>query len=127
MPSHIEALTTSALSTALESASRRHAAIAANVANANVEGYVPLRMSFEAHLAEAAAVLRDKGVLDPAAIETLRGELEPSLDAAGEPAKVQLDAEMGELARNAVQFQALAQGLSRHLGLLALAASDGRR
>jgi hypothetical protein len=34
---------------------------------------------------------------------------------------------MVELARNTVRFQALAQGMSRHLGLLALAAGDGRR
>jgi flagellar basal-body rod protein FlgB len=40
---------------------------------------------------------------------------------------VQLDAEMSELARNAVEYQALVQGLSRHLGLMALAAADGRR
>jgi flagellar basal-body rod protein FlgB len=35
--------------------------------------------------------------------------------------------EVTELARNAVHFQALTQALSRHLGMLALAAADGRK
>jgi flagellar basal-body rod protein FlgB len=43
------------------------------------------------------------------------------------PGRVQLDAEMADLARTAVDFQALTQALSRHLGLLALAAADGRK
>jgi flagellar basal-body rod protein FlgB len=127
MASQIEAVTTAALSAALDTAARRQAVVAANIANVATEGYVPLRMSFDAHLVEARTVLAEKGALDMAAVESLRAELEPALDAAGQPAPVQLDDEMVELARNAVQFQALTQGLSRHLGLLALAAGDGRR
>ena len=49
------------------------------------------------------------------------------LDAAGVATRVQLDAEMAELASNSVHFQALLQGLSRHLSILALAAADGRK
>lgn len=127
MSMQIESVTTAALSAALDTASRRHAAVASNIANANAEGYVPLRLSFDAHLAEAQSALREKGALDMGAAQSLRAEPEPALDAAGLPTRVQVDAEMTELARNAVQFQALAQGLSRHLGLLALAAGDGRR
>lgn len=127
MPASLESVTTAALSAALETASRRQAAVAANVANASTAGYVPLRLSFDAHLTQARTALREKGVLDLAAAESLRAEPEPVLDAGGQPAAVQLDAEMTELARNAVDYQALVQGLSRHLALLALAASDGRR
>jgi flagellar basal-body rod protein FlgB len=127
MPVPIEAITTAALSAALDTASRRQAVVAANIANASTPGYVPQQVSFDAHLLEARGVLRDKGVLDVAAVEGLRAEPEPVWDAAGQPAAVQLDAQMGELARNAVEYQALVQGLSRHLGLLALAAGDGRK
>jgi flagellar basal-body rod protein FlgB len=122
MPSHIEAVTTAALSAALETASRRQSAIAQNIANANSEGYVPLRLSFDAHLADAQATLQEKGRLDPDAVESLRAEAESVTGAA-----VRADDEMADLARNAVHFQALLQGLSRHLGLLAMAAADGRR
>jgi flagellar basal-body rod protein FlgB len=127
MPTSIEAITTAALSAALETAGRRQAAVAANIANASTPGYVPLQLSFDDHLAEARAVLRDKGALDLAAVETLRAEAQPVFDAAGQPATLQLDAQMSELARNAAEYQALLQGLSRHLGLMALAAADGRR
>ena len=127
MPSPIEAVTTAAISAALEAGSRRHAAIATNIANAQTQAYAPVRLSFGEQLAQAQATLREKGALDAGALEILRSlrEVEPEADEAG--ATVQLDVEMAELARNAVHFQALTQGLSRHMSLLALAAADGRK
>jgi flagellar basal-body rod protein FlgB len=127
MPLQLEAVTTAALSAALDGASRRHAVAAANIANANTEGYVPLRLSFEEQLAEARAILSDRGVLDGTALDHLRSA--PVMAAGTEEAArpVQLDMEMAEIARNAVQFQSLVQGLARHLSILALAAADGRR
>ena len=127
MPSPIESTTTAALSAALDAASRRQALVAANIANAGTEDYLPLRLSFEARLDEVRAALRDGGWLDPVSLETLRslGEGEVEVRAGTDP--VRLDAEMAELARNAVEFQALVQGVSRHLSLLALAAADGRK
>lgn len=124
MPIAIEAITTAALSAALDIASQRHAAVAGNIANANTEGYAPVRLSFEAQLGEAREALRQNGRLDNANVEALRAAPESAVDGT-QP--VQLDVEMVELARNAVHFQALTQGLSRHLGLLALAAADGRK
>jgi flagellar basal-body rod protein FlgB len=88
---------------------------------------VPLRLAFDARLAEAKGVLLERGSLEPGHMSALRGELEPALDAAGAPTRVQLDGEMAELAANSVHFQALLQGLSRHLSILALAAADGRK
>lgn len=127
MPVPIEAMTTAALSAALTGASRRHAAVAANIANAGAQGYVPQRVSFEVHLDDAHAELRARGAIDATMLDALRGQAEEVRDAAGEPATVQLDLEMTELARNAVHFQTLTQALSRHLAMLALAAADGRK
>lgn len=127
MTTPIESITTAALSAALSAGAARQSAIAANIANANVEGYVPLRLSFDASLQEAQAALRDKGWLAASHLPALRGELQPALEAGGAPMAVRLDEESAELARNAVHFQALAQALSRHLGMLALAAADGRK
>ncbi|HEX7888061.1 MAG TPA: flagellar basal body protein [Ramlibacter sp.] len=123
----IEALTTSALSAALDAASRRHAVIAGNIANANSEGYVPLRLQFDERIEEARQSLREQQWLAPGAIDALRGSVGPIQDAAEAGTRTRLDAEMAELARNSVQFQALTQGLSRHLAMLALAAADGKR
>lgn len=127
MTQQLEAITTATLSLALEAASRRQQAFAANIANAATEGYTPVRVAFESQLAEARQALRDKGTVDAFALAGVRLEPEAVLDAEGQPAKVQLDVEVAEMARNAVQYQALTQGLSRHLSILAAAAADGKK
>ncbi|HEY8356518.1 MAG TPA: flagellar basal body protein [Ramlibacter sp.] len=127
MPQPIEALTTATLSLALSAASQRHQAIAANMANATAQGYSPVRLAFEEHLADARQALRERGSVDAQSLAAARIELEPHVDAFGAPVPVQLDAAMVEMARNAVHYQALTQGLSRHLGLHAMAVADGRR
>lgn len=126
MPMPIEALTTSALSAALDAASRRHGVVAANIANANSEGYVPLRLQFDQRIEEAREALRERQWLGPGAADALRGSVEPAEFPAAD-ARARLDAEMAELARHSVHFQSLTQGLSRHLAMLALAAADGRK
>lgn len=123
----VEALTTATLSLALQAAAMRHQAIAANLANAQAQGYTPVKLAFEAQLAEARQALGDRGSVDAPSLASVRLELEADLDAQGQPAQVQLDAALVEMSRNAVHYQALTQALSRHLGVLALAAADGRR
>lgn len=127
MPLQLEAVTTAALSAALDAASRRHALIATNIANANTDGYAPARLSFEAQLHEAQAALRERGRLDEGGLGLLRSLAEARPESAAPGQTVKIDMEMAQLAHNAVQFQALTQGLARHLSLLALAAADGRK
>jgi flagellar basal-body rod protein FlgB len=125
MTQGIEAITTAALSLALDAASLRHQAIAANIANHATEGYVPLKLDFESQLANARRGVG--GGLDELALANVKLQLQPALDENGVPARVQLDTEVADMARNAVQFQALARGLNRHLGILAMAASEGKK
>ena len=127
MSHQLEALTTATLSMAMNAAVLRQQAIAANIANASTNGYTPMKLAFERYLADARQAVREKGSVDSFSLAGVRMELEPALDAQGQPARVQLDSEMAELARNAVQYQALTQGLSRHLSILATAVADGRR
>ena len=123
MPAPVESVTTAALSAALGAALQRHAVAATNIANANVEGHIPLRLSFDAHVEEARTGLRQAGRLTQADVDLLRAPLVLHED----PGEVQVDDEMGNLARSALDFQTLAQGLSRHLSMMALAVSEGRR
>lgn len=118
----LEALTTATLAKALDAASLRQQAIAANLANAGTEAYVPLQVSFEEQLEDARRSLRERGSVAPADLQELQAEL--GTDEGGE---VQLDAEVARMAANAVQYQALIQGLSRHFALLFTAAADGRK
>jgi flagellar basal-body rod protein FlgB len=123
----LEAVTTAALGFALDAAVLRQHAIASNVANAGVVGYVPVRLSFSAQFDQ----LRE-GVLAQGDAHALRAaggrlQLESILDAHGRPAKIQLDAEMASMAQNNVLYQALIKGLNRHLTIQSLAANDGKR
>ncbi len=127
MTATLEALTTATLALALDAASRRQQAIAANVANVNVEGFQALRLDFESQLAQARDSLQRGGSVEARDLAAVQLELQPEVDEAGLPARVRLDVEMAEMARNAVQYQALAQGLTRHFGMLAAAAGDGRK
>lgn len=123
----VEAVTTRALGLALDAAVLRHQVTATNIANAQTVGYVPHRLSFEEQMADAARDLASRGALDARALDNLQMRLVPSLDAGGQAQPVQFDAEMVELSRNAVHYQALIKGLSRHLAVLHEAAADGRR
>ncbi|MBA2964787.1 MULTISPECIES: flagellar basal body protein [Ramlibacter] len=127
MSGSVEAVTTAVLSVALDAASLRHQAIAANISRAGVQGTTPLALAFESQLDQAREELATAGVLRRDTVAALHPELEPALDAAGQPVLQSVDEQMTQLARNAVHYQALLQGLSRHLGVLALAASEGRK
>lgn len=128
MTEGVDAITTAALALALDAASLRQQAHASNIANANTEGYGPLRVSFEAELEEARGVLRDRGFLDAASL----ADVEPTLERAasgtlGAPSAVMLDVEVSAMAQNAAHYQALLKALSKHYGVLAAAVSGGRK
>jgi flagellar basal-body rod protein FlgB len=123
----VEAVTTAALSLALRVASQRQQAIAANIAHAGTTGFTPADVTFGDALAQARLELSTAGSIMPDTLAGLRPDWQARLDTQGQPETVRLDSEAALLAGNAVHYQALVQGLSRHLGLLALAAGDGKR
>jgi flagellar basal-body rod protein FlgB len=127
MSDPIQSITTAALSLALDAASLRHQAIAANIANHATEGYVPQKLDFEAQMQEARRTIDSKGTLDAASLASVKLQLQPMLTADGQPAKVQIDDQMADMAQNAVQYQALAKGLARHFSILSAAVNDGKR
>ena len=123
----LESLTTASLAKALEAASLRQQAIATNVANANSAGFSAVRVGFEAQLADARNSLHERGSVERRDLDALQPTVEVDVDEAGAAMPLQLDQQMAEMARNAVHYQSLAQGLSRHFGLLAMAANEGRK
>lgn len=127
MTDGIEAVTRSTLALALDAASLRQQAIATNIANANAIGYVPQRVSFEEQLLEARRGMAQNGRTDAFALSQVRPRIEAVVDSQGAPMPVQLDMEAADMARNAVQYQALVKGLSRHFSILSMAAGDGRK
>jgi flagellar basal-body rod protein FlgB len=128
MTDGIEAITTAALGLALDAASLRQQAIAANIANAGSADYAPVTVSFDAQLEDARRALESPGRLDATSLAGVQPRLEAvPFDATGEPPEVSLDVEMANLARNSVQYQALLKALSRHYAMLSAAVSEGKR
>jgi len=127
MTEGLEAVTRSALALALDAASLRQQAIGTNIANAHALNYVPQRVNFEAQLLDARRSMAQTGRLDASALSQVRPRIEAAVDEQGNFAQVQLDVEAAEMARNAVHYQALVKGLSRHFSILSMAASDGKR
>ena len=115
----IDALTVPALSAALDAALVRQQVIAHNIANAHTEGFRPQRVSFDVSLAAAHSQQAAPQVSVDARIETPAGL---SIDGA-----VRLDAEVAAMAQNHAHYQALVKALNRHLSVLAIATSDGKR
>ncbi len=125
MTEGLEAITTAALSIALDAAALRHQAIAANIANAGTEGYVPVKVSFEEQLEEARQALQSRGRLDASSLAGVQPALEPV--SLGVAPKIMLDAEVADMSANTVHYQALVKGLSRHYAILSAAVSDGKK
>ena len=128
MSPSIESLTTATLSMALDAASLRQQVIAANIANAGRPDYVARKLSFEAQLANApfGPMGATSGPLPPAAVD-LRARLEPDLTPDGQVKPVQLDVEVAAMAQNALHYQALIKGLSKHMAIMASAVTEGKR
>ena len=105
--------------------------IAHNIANAGAEGFVPMRVKFSAHMDEARRQLSEGSRLDQTSVMSWAQEgavIEPAVSGAtGLPQAVQLDSEVAQMAQNAVHYQALLKGLSKHMGILASAVSEGKR
>jgi flagellar basal-body rod protein FlgB len=127
MTEGLEALTTAALGLALDAASLRQQAIAANIANHATQGYIPLMVDFESEMEGARRSLEATGSVDAASLSGVRLQMQPALDAQGLPRKVQLDEQVADMAQNTVQFQMLTRALSRHFSILSSAVSDGKR
>ena len=129
MTDSIEAITTAALSVALDAASMRQQAIAANIANADVPGYMPMSVDFESQMDNAQRTLDEGGRLDARSLVdvTPRFVADTRLQPAGLSPKVTLDLEMARMAENGVQFQALTTALNKQFALMSLAVNDGKR
>lgn len=114
----MEAVTAAILMKSLDGLSMRAAANSQNIANAGTPGYRPVRVTFEAALAEAVG----RG---EAAISAVRPELgaDPTFQSGD---ALRLDLEMAEAASTAGRYGALVELLNRQAQISALAVSGGR-
>lgn len=124
MVSIIESSTVSLLSLALDATSMRQQAIARNIANAGTPGYQRLGVSFESRLGELRDAMRQGQSPAPA----MRASFQPVFAALGQPGEsVALDQEMAALSENTLHHQALLKALSKHMSVMSVAISEGKR
>jgi flagellar basal-body rod protein FlgB len=129
MTQGIEGITNAALSLALDAATMRQEAIAANIANADVPDYQPMTVDFESQLQGARTALGEGRALSPADLSGVVPRFAPdaALQPAGQAPKVALDLQMAALARNGVQYQVLTTALNKQFALMSLAINDGKK
>jgi flagellar basal-body rod protein FlgB len=106
------------LSRALDVAALRQAVHSSNLANANVEGFRRLDVSFDAQLQSVANATLD------AAPESAWSDAMPRVMTTND--SVRLDQEMALMAKDAVRYQALLGAFERTTGLLNLAIHEGK-
>jgi flagellar basal-body rod protein FlgB len=115
--------TTELVLRALDTGVLRHAVLAANIANASVEGYRPLRVSFEDQLAAAKSALLSR---NDAAARSAAVALEAQVVPDPANRSVELDREFASMTDNSVRYQALLAALGKNSSLLRLAIREGR-
>jgi flagellar basal-body rod protein FlgB len=125
----MESVTVRAVTLALDAASLAQKAFATNIANADTQGYVPIRVDFDAELDDARRSLETDGRLDPGTLDDIAPRLQamPGSGPAGLPPGVTLELELARMAQNAGRYEALVKGLSKHFDLLQIAVEDGKR
>jgi flagellar basal-body rod protein FlgB len=121
------------LELALDYHVERHNLIASNISNADTPGYRPREVAFEMELGETQRTISlsqsREGHMQPAESESglgLRVYEETWATPGADGNYVRLEHEMSRLQANAVEYQAVTQMISHHLGLLRYSIS-GRR
>ncbi|MEH6461565.1 flagellar basal body rod protein FlgB [Chitinimonas sp. JJ19] len=127
MLDRVESVTLSLVSQALDAATLRHQAIAANIANVNTPGYRPVRVSFEEQLTAAGSQLNNGGTLRASDLFGVVPRLERAAVAQTGSHGAGLDMLTAEMAQNTVQYQALLKGVSHHFSILSTIINEGKR
>ena len=110
------------LTRAIEASALRQSVYSTNIANAQVDGYRRLEVSFDQALARSGVSLGGSSEDLRLALTT---QAAPSIVSTGET--VRLDQEMGLMAKNALRYQVLMSAYEKSMGSLQLAISEGRQ
>lgn len=110
------------LAQAIDIAALRQSVYASNIANANVEGYRRLEVTFDRALQRMELEMTRVGGF--AGGTSSAGRVAASVVSTSEAVK--LDEEVGRMAQNALRYDVLLGAIERSLGSLRLAIREGR-
>jgi flagellar basal-body rod protein FlgB len=119
-----------ALNRSLDYHLARQGLLSSNVANAETPGYQPLDLRFDSYLARAGELkVTDPGHLGPSAANHFEMSVfaDPATAPGNDGNTVSMEREMGKLSANSIRYRAATEMLSRRIGLLKYAATDGQR
>ena len=124
MINDIQGITLSLGEKALDAFELRHQVLASNIANANVDGYQPLRVNFEEQLQGVRAAIA-RGDSD-VTIAKLIDEVVPStetaaVDSVAGDKQLRIDDAMTLMLQNTVQYEAVLTALARENSLTRMA------
>ena len=108
------------LERAIDVSALRQSVHAANIANAGVEGYSRLTVTFDAEVERAS--LQSASGLSATGAPTMASAAVVATSEA-----VKLDEEMAAMAKNSLRYQILLSAFERSLGSVRLAINEGRR
>lgn len=107
------------LARAIDASALRQGVYASNVANAGIEGYRRMEVTFEGRLAQLDALLSGGAAAPPGGFGAA-----PAIVATD--AAVKLDEEIGRMATNGLRYEVLMSAFERSIGTLRLAVREGR-
>lgn len=115
----------------LDVASMRQQVLSNNIANWRSEGYTPARVNFEQQLTALQSQVRSGYVADASVAEQVQNlqpyvENDPSAVRTAADDPLALDAEVSEMAKNVLHYQALLTALGKRGSLLKLAINGER-
>lgn len=119
--------TVEAVRLALNVASIQQQLAAYNIANVNSPGHVAVRADFSTQLSAAREAVASGRTIDGAVDPSLIRWMATTTPTGTTPGGVQLDQEAALLSQTTLLYQALTKALSRHLQIIAVAVSEGRR
>jgi flagellar basal-body rod protein FlgB len=107
------------LARAIDASALRQGVYASNVANAGIEGYRRMEVTFDGQLAQFDALLSTGA-------ETSGGGFGAAPAIVATDAAVRLEEEIGRMATNSLRYQVLMNAFERSIGTLRLAVREGR-
>jgi flagellar basal-body rod protein FlgB len=107
------------LARAIDASALRQGVYASNVANAGIEGYRRMEVTFDSQLAQLDALVS-------AGTDAPGGSFGAAPSIVATDAAVKLDEEIGRMATNSLRYQVLMNAFERSVGTLRLAVREGR-
>ncbi len=107
------------LARAIDATALRQGVYASNVANAGIEGYRRMEVTFDSQLAQFDALMSAQAGAAPAGFSSA-----PTVVATD--SVVKLDEEMARMAKNALRYDVLIGAFEKSLGTVRLAVREGR-